>query len=294
MAVTRGIDHVVICVRDLEAARRFYGRLGFTTTPPALHPFGTGNSLVQLQGNFIELLSVLEPDKIPPMAPGRFSFGAFNRDFLARRQGMSMLVFQSDDARRDQREFAEKGLTTYAPFYFSREATLPDGGAVTVGFSLAFVTDPRMPEAAFFVCQQHAPEHFWKPEYQQHPNGARAVSDVIMVAQSPASFAGLFESLQGAQSVSVGRGGLRVATALGRITLLDRGGFAARFPGLPDTEPADTPHFAGYRITVADLGRTQAVLREASVRFRREDDRIWIPPDEALRTVIEFATKNTS
>ena len=293
-AVKRGIDHLVLCVHDLEAARRLYDRLGFTTTPPALHPFGTGNSLVQLQGNFIELLSVVAPDKIPPMAPGQFSFGAFNRDFLARRQGMSMLVFQSDDARRDQREFAEKGLTTYAPFDFSRKATLPDGSAVTVGFSLAFVTDPRMPEAAFFVCQQHAPEHFWKPEYQQHPNGARAVTDVIMVAESPASFANLFEGLQGAQSVSVGQGGLGVATALGRITLLDRAGFAARFPAVPGPELADTPHFAGYRIAVADLGRTQAVLRDASLRFRREDDRIWIPPAEALGTVVEFTTDNTS
>jgi catechol 2,3-dioxygenase-like lactoylglutathione lyase family enzyme len=294
MAVKRGIDHLVLCVDDLEAARRFYGGLGYTTTPPAVHPFGTGNSLVQLQGNFLELLSVVEPDRIPAMAPGEFSFGAFNRDFLARRQGMSMLVFQSDDARRDQREFAGKGLTTYAPFDFSRKATLPDGSTVTVGFSLAFVTDPRMPEAAFFVCQQHAPEYFWKPEYQQHPNGARAVAEVIMTAEAPATFAELFEGLQGPQSVSVGEGALRVATALGRITLLDRARFAARFPDLPDPERAETPRFAGYRVTVADLGRTRAVLRDASVRFRCEDDRIWIPPAEALGVVIEFVAEAAS
>jgi catechol 2,3-dioxygenase-like lactoylglutathione lyase family enzyme len=294
MAVKRGIDHLVHCVHDLEAARRFYGRLGFTTTPPAVHPFGTGNSLVQLQGNFIELLSVVAPEKIPAMAPGQFSFGAFNRDFLARRQGMSMLVFQSDDARRDQREFSGKGLTTYAPFDFSRKATLPDRSSVTVGFSLAFVTDPRVPEAAFFVCQQHAPEYFWRPEYQRHPNGARAVTEVIMTAEAPATFAELFESLQGPQSVSVGEGDLRVATALGRITLLDRARFAARFPDMPDPEGAETPRFAGYRVTVADLGRTQAVLRDASTRFRCEDDRIWIPSAEALGVVIEFAAETAS
>ena len=294
MAVRRGIDHLVLCVHDLEAARRFYGGLGFTTTPPAVHPFGTGNSLVQLQGNFLELLSVVEPDRIPAMAPGEFSFGAFNRDFLARRQGMSMLVFQSDDARRDQREFAGKGLTTYAPFDFSRKAMLPDGSTVTVGFSLAFVTDPRMPAAAFFVCQQHAPEYFWKPEYQRHPNGARAVTEVIMTAEAPATFAELFEGLQGPQSVSVGEGVLRVATALGRITLLDRARFAARFPDMPDPEGAETPRFAGYRVMVADLGRTQAVLRDASTRFRCEDDRIWIPSAEALGVVIEFAAETAS
>jgi len=289
MAFKRGIDHLVLCVRDLEAARRFYGRLGFTTTPPALHPFGTGNSLVQLQGNFIELLSVVEPERITAQAPGQFSFGAFNRNFLARRQGMSMLVFQSGDARRDQQEFAAKGLTTYDPFDFSREATLPDGSTVTVGFSLAFVTDPRMPEAAFFVCQQHAPEHFWKPDYQQHANGAQAVTEVLMIAETPAAFAELFGALQGPPNVSGGEGSLSVATALGRITLLDPARFAARFPGEPDQEPPATPRLVGYRVTVADLDRNRALLRQASVDFRSENDRIWIPSAEAFGTVIEIA-----
>ncbi len=294
MAVKRGIDHLVLCVRDLEAARRFYARLGFTTTPPAVHPFGTGNSLVQLQGNFIELLSVVAPEKIPAMAPGTFSFGAFNQDFLARREGMSMLVFQSDDARRDQREFAEKGLTTYAPFDFSRSATLPDGGTVTVGFSLAFVTDPRMPEAAFFVCQQHAPEHFWKPDYQQHANGAHAVDEVLMVAEAPASYAGLFESLQGPQNVSGAEGELSVTTALGRITLLDPTAFAARFPDVANLGAPATPRFAGYRIKVADLGRSRTLFRQAGIEFRDEDDRIWIPSPEAFGISIEFSSESAS
>ena len=51
--MNRAIDHLVLCVRDLEAARAIYRRLGFTLTPPARHPWGTGNSLVQLQGNFL-------------------------------------------------------------------------------------------------------------------------------------------------------------------------------------------------------------------------------------------------
>ena len=294
MVVKRGIDHLVLCVRDLEAARGFYGRLGFTTTPPAVHPFGTGNSLVQLQGNFLELLSVVEPDRVPAMAPGEFSFGAFNRDFLARRQGMSMLVFQSDDARRDQREFAGKGLTTYAPFDFSRKAMLPDGSTVTVGFSLAFVTDPRMPEAAFFVCQQHAPEHFWKPEYQRHPNGARAIAEVIMFTTTPATFAGLFEALQGPQNVSVGDGELRVATALGSITLLDRPRLAARFPDLPGLDAPETPRFAGYRMPVADLHRIKALLDQESIGFGGADQRIWIPAADAFGVTIEFSSEPTS
>jgi catechol 2,3-dioxygenase-like lactoylglutathione lyase family enzyme len=287
----RGIDHLVLCVDDLEAARRVYGRLGFTTTPPAVHPFGTGNSLVQLQGSFLELLSVVAPDEIPPMAPGRFSFGAFNREFLARREGMSMLVFQSDDARRDQREFADKGLETYAPFDFSRRATLPDGSAVTVGFSLAFVTDARMPEAAFFVCQQHAPEVFWKPDYQRHANGALAVREVIMVAEKPAAFAELFQKLQGETSVVAAEGALRVETALGRVTLLDPPGFAARFPDMPLPRAPDTPHFAGYRVAVADLARAESRLGSSGVVYRRRGASLRVAPADAFGVLLEFTAE---
>ncbi len=46
----RPIDHLVLAVRDLDAARATYGRLGFTLTPVARHPFGTANSLIQLNG----------------------------------------------------------------------------------------------------------------------------------------------------------------------------------------------------------------------------------------------------
>ena len=44
----RRIDHLVLAVNDLDAARDTYGRLGFTLTPVARHPFGTANSLIVL------------------------------------------------------------------------------------------------------------------------------------------------------------------------------------------------------------------------------------------------------
>ena len=40
-----------------------------------------------------------------------------------------------------------------------------------------------MPGIAFFTCQQrHAPELFWKPDYQRHPNGALRVVEIVMSA----------------------------------------------------------------------------------------------------------------
>jgi Glyoxalase-like domain len=284
----RGIDHLVLCVRNLEAARTAYARMGFTLTPPAVHPWGTGNSLVQLQGNFLELLTMVDPAKIPPARPGEFGFGAFNKAFLERREGFSMLVFASDDARRDQAEFAKAGLQTYAPFDFSRKAKLPSGEEVIVGFSLAFVTDPRMPEAGFFVCQQQAPQHFWKPEYQSHANGAIAVTEAIMVADEPAALSDLFAKLQGRDAVSSGDGQISVSTARGRVVVLDRRRAEDRF-GTALPRGPQTPHFIGYHIVVKDVAATRTLLDAAGVHFRAIHETLQIAAADAFGTVIEFA-----
>lgn len=284
----RGIDHLVLCVRDLDAARAAYARMGFTLTPPALHPWGTGNSLVQLQGNFLELLAVVDPAKMVPPGRGEFSFGLFNKTFLEKREGFSMLAFASDDARRDQAEFAKAGLQTYAPFDFSRKARLPGGEEVTVGFSLAFVTDPRMPEAGLFVCQQHAPQHFWKPDYQTHANGAVAVTEAVMVADHPSELAGLLGRLQDEDAVSAEDGRLAVATARGRVVVLDRRHAEDRFgTGLP--RGPETPHFIAYRVAVRDVAATRTLLDAAGVHFRAIHDTLQIAASDAFGTVIEFA-----
>ncbi len=292
--MNRGIDHLVLCVDDLDAARRFYGRLGFTTTPKATHPFGTGNSLIQLRGNFIELLGVVEPENIKPADPGHFSFGAHNQTFLEAGEGMSMLAFASDDARRDQAAFAEKGLTTYPVFDFSRRAALPGGGEATVAFSLAYVTDDGMPGIAYFTCQQHAPEHFWKPEYQRHANGALAVDEVIMAAPAPAALGDLFAGLQGPENVAASDDRLVVETARGRITVLGPGPLAARFPALGPEAAGGAPRFVGYRVSVEDVDGTEALLGKSALPFRKVASGLQIGPADTFGLVVEFGPESVA
>lgn len=284
--MNRGIDHIVLCANDLDAMRETYARFGFTTTPRAIHPFGTGNSLVQLQGNFLELLTVIDESKFAPPASGQFGFGAFNKSFLDTREGMSMLVFEGHDAAGDCAEFAANGLTTYEPFHFERKATLPDGNQVTVAFSLAFVTDSAMPEATFFTCQQHAPEYFWKPEFQRHANGATVISEIVMVAERPSDLIDLYGGMQGKDAVSEAGGGLRVRTARGMVTVLTPEAFKARF-GVATPGPA-SPHFAAFQISVADLKQTEALLDSNNVSFRNAGAALQIGPETAFGCVLEF------
>ena len=222
MAAGRAIDHIVLVVEDLDAAAERYAALGFTLTPRARHEdrMGTSNRLAQFTGrNFIELLEVDRPNGIEPhdlaAAPPRFSFGAHNRAFSQRRRGMSALVFVSDDSRADLRAFQAAGIQGYAPFDFERRATLPDGASVTVAFSLAFASSPAMPEIVFFTCHNRFPQHFWKPAFQTHANGAQAIVAIYLVAGAPEAHREFLENLLGVPATAV-PGGFALACGAGQ------------------------------------------------------------------------------
>jgi catechol 2,3-dioxygenase-like lactoylglutathione lyase family enzyme len=230
MTEERKIDHVVIAVRDLAAAATRYRELGFTVTPKASHPdhMGTSNQLVQFAGrNFIELVTLDRPDGVVT-SPDRFSFGAHVGAFAAKGGGMAALVLASDDARADAKRLAAAGLETYPAFDFERHATLPDGKMVTVAFTLAFATSPEMPDIAFYFCQHHFPENFWKPAYQEHTNGATGITTVHMAADEPERHRNFLETLTEAEATAL-PDGLRLGQTL---VVHRRAGLTPAFAGL--------------------------------------------------------------
>ncbi len=286
----RGIDHLVLCVRDLDAASSVYEKLGFTLTPRASHDWGTDNRLVQMGGCFLEIIEVAHPEKMLPPAPRQFRFGSFIETYLQQREGFGMLVFESHDAAANRDEFAAKGLSDFDRFDFERQAKLPDGSAVTVGFSLAFVSRPEAPDAAFFVCQQHAPQYFWKPDYQRHANGAAMVGEVVMVANDPARLRPLFAGLQQPESVSLEDGILRTETARGWVTAMTPANYETWFgaPAMNWPERPEGPHLAAFRVVVSDLSAVEKQLQEQSFSYHWAKGGLTIPPEQLFGVTLSF------
>ncbi len=276
----RGINHLVIAARDLDPLRDLWGGLGFTLAPRGQHPFGTGNTVIQLRKNYIELLAVTQPDDVVEHGPDRFSFAAFNRDYLDRHEGFSMLVLDSEDAAEDLLAWRAAGLRTYEPFEFSRPATMADGRDVTVGFSLAFVSSPAAPWLGTFACQHHMPDYYAQPTFMTHANTATTIHDVWISGPRAAGLAGYFETLTGSRAMRK-PGRIDVPTAAGTIVLADPGTFEAAF-GVPPPHPEDGPHLAGLTIECRD--------REAlsDKRLERVGRRLVLPPDRGFGTAIAF------
>lgn len=280
----KGIDHLVLAGRDLDAMRAVYGGLGFTLTPRAQHPFGTGNTAIQLHGSYLELLAVTRPEDVIEPRAGQFSFSAFNRDYLARHEGFSMLVLRTADAAADIANWQGAGLQTYEPFNFSRMAAMPDGEELRIGFSLAYTSTPAAPWLGHFACQHYAPQYFAQPQYQAHANTAQAIRDVWISGEGALGLAGHLSLFVGGDGMAEAPGRIVFRTPAGSIVLADAEAFREAF-GEPPPHPEDGPHLAGFTIACASLDSF------AGMGLQAIGKRLVLPSQKGFDTAIGFTAQ---
>ncbi len=201
--VARGLDHAAHAVRDIDAVAALYRRLGFAVGARNRHApeWGTQNHIVQLPGFFIELLSLADVSAIAPHAARFFSFGAFNRDFLNRKEGLSLLVLEGHDSEMEAQDFRDAGIGDFEVYRFTREAKRPDGTPTQVAFSLAYARDDKAPDIGFFACRQTYPENFWNPAFQQHANGVTGIAGVVLIADEPEDHRAFFAAFVGTAEI---------------------------------------------------------------------------------------------
>ncbi len=283
----RGLDHIVHAVRDLDAAAELYRRLGFTVGARNRHPWGTHNHVVQLSGCFVELLTVAEPEKL---GTDGFStmFGRFNQSFLARQEGLSMLLLEGGDAAADAAAFQSAGVGASEAMKFEREGKRPDGSPVKVAFSLVFARDDKAPDTGFATCQQHFPENFWNPAFQQHPNTASGVAGVVLVADNPTDHHIFLSAFTGVRDLHATSSGVAASTPRGDVKVMDPAAFRSHF----GTEPPDISKgakLAAVQFRVRDRTALMAALNSGDIASSFCMGSTIVAPDTAMGATLVFA-----
>lgn len=275
-----GIDHVLVGVRDLVAARRAYQHLGFTVSPRGRHiGWGTANYCVMFPDGYVELLGIVDPTQFTN-----------NLDrFLEARQGLLGVAFASDDAAAAARELADRGIDSAPPQDLKRKLELPEG-EVEPAFKLVHLPAATTPGMPAFLCQHLTRELVWQQPWLDHGNGARAIQAVTGVVADPGAVALAYGRLFGADAVWADRGQVTVETGRGRLRFTTAEGLNALYPGLAEAPAHPAPWLAGLRLVVADVNATAGYLDAAGVRYLRDGDTLLrLGPDYACGVVIEFA-----
>lgn len=173
-----GADHVVVTVRDLDAAAKAWAGIGFTMSPRGTHSphLGTGNYTTMFGEDYLELLGVLtETDQNKP-----------TRDFLAKREGIERTAFTTDDAAAGAAELKARGLEPIGPVHFGRPVDLPGGGTGEAKFNVfRWPLDQNPGGMRIFACQHLTRDTVWIPEIMTHANGAKRIARIEILTSDP-------------------------------------------------------------------------------------------------------------
>jgi len=276
-----GIDHPVIAVRDMAAARVVYERLGFVVPPRGSHiEWGTGNWCIMFPEDYLELRGIVDA--------GRYTHGLEN--FLAKREGLMGIAFATIGAQQSHDLMVESGLHPRPVVSLRRNFELPEGW-VQPEFALCFPDEAEVTGLmSVVICEHRTPELIRRPEFLTHPNGVRRVAAMTGVMAEPATAQAALARFLGPEAAQREGRRLRLDCGRGQSLLLVPPDELAELHGdvRLDGEP-EPPYLAGIVLEVEDLARTRAVLEANGVPHAAEAGRLRVPPAVACNVILEFA-----
>lgn len=276
-----GIDHCILLVRNLDAARDRFARLGFTVAPRGTHSahMGTGNHCVMLGSDYFELLGVLQPTE----ANARW------RAALEAREGLVAVALRAHDAEQGAAELAARGVAVAPVMRFGRPVDLPGGGHTEARFNTFHLAEPAAPGLSLFACQHLTPEATWVPGLMDHANTAQAIAAIEVLAADPAAAAAGASRLLDRPAMAEPDGAIRLETGAAPLVFLAPAQLAARYPGmdlsgLPEAGPA------ALAIRVADRAAAARCLTAAGLAAMEGPGGLALPPGAAHGAILSFRT----
>ena len=273
----KGLDHVVVMVDGIDSAEAAYRKLGFQVQPRGFHrKLGTANHLMIFDTDYFEILGIVEDTP----------FNSERREWLKGGGGLANVALATDGADLAFDAFKAAGLSPDAPLFFDRAVEVV-GKVEHAQFRTIRIPKTNMPVVGFFVCEHLTPQFVYRSEWAAHPNGARGIAGVTVIAEQPAKWVPELEKYFGGGSAARDGDGIVVNTGTQPVRYLTREAYAARYPGIVPVRTADHPALLSIRVD--SLSACGALLKNNGVTFVRPDPgRLLVPPSEAAHLTLEF------
>jgi hypothetical protein len=273
----KGLDHVVVMVDGIDAAQRAYQKLGFQVQPRGFHTkLGTANHLMIFERDYFEILGIVVDTP----------FNAERREWLKEGGGLANVALATDGADLAFAAFGQAGLNPDAPLGFDRAVEVA-GKTEHAQFRTVRIPKTNMPVVGFFVCEHLTPQFVYRAEWARHPNGARGILGVTVIAEQPTKWIGELEKYFGRGAAKPDGTGLLVDTGTQPIRYLTREDYGRRYPGVTPVRAGDHPALLSVR--VENLATCEALLATNGVKIAKPDaGRLLVPPSEAAHLTLEF------
>ena len=274
-----GIDHALVGVADLEAARELWTRLGFTLSPRGRHKgWGTGNYCAMFAHDYVELLGIVDP--------AGFDNG-LNAMLAAQGPGLLGFAAATDDVGAAV-ELLTKGGIPHERKALSRLLELPDGD-VEPAFDLAMPLKPYPAGMKPFVCAHLTRDLVWRPEWIHHANSATGIASLTFVAEDPIALRDPFEAILGLGAVTATDDTLAVRWGTGApLMIVKPDDLSFLHPAVASDEPVRMG-FAGMTIAVGDVAAARAALKAGGFDYEKDlAGAVHVAPDDAGGLALSF------
>lgn len=272
------IDHVVINVeKQLDEAAEQYRQLGFTLTPRGHHSLGSSNHLAVFGSDYLELLGV------EPQNANKFQY-----PFPT---GLSGLVFKTADAATLWSALSARSvpLEGTEPRAFFRPVELQNGDIREAHFRTVRVAPEEVPNGRVFFCQHLLPELVWRPEWQEHANGAIGITEYAYITPDPKHSAKVLERVFGASTVTHDVNGAFYHTDGATVAYLKPETFRTRYGLAVEQLSAESERALALTIRTRSLEQARSVLEKSGITdLVRVGGRLVVSPQFAAGVVLAF------
>jgi catechol 2,3-dioxygenase-like lactoylglutathione lyase family enzyme len=272
------LDHVVVNVASgLDEAAALYGRLGFRLTERGHHTLGSSNNLAIFGSTYLELLGFL-PDRPQQRT-----------DLWGHPLGLTGLVFKSPDPDLVHETVKAAGVPVLEPMHFSRPVELPNG-TPDAKFTVIRLGAEVVPNGRVFFCHHYTPELVWRPEWQDHPNGATDIAEFVIVARDPAATASIYGRIFGAGIVEESaQGAVRFRAGASDISILTPDAANARFGDALPALPGDgSDRMVALVIRTSSAAKAEGALEAGGIRHRAFEGGWLVAATDAANVALGF------
>jgi hypothetical protein len=163
-----------------------------------------------------------------------------------------------------------------------------DGASQDARFRTTRLDPAKVPMGRVYFCEHRTPELVWRPEWQKHPNGARAIARIIAATPDPRQTAGLFRGMFGSSAVKARDGSCVVAAGAALVELTPPHAIAAEFRDMAAESSGRQEYLAALELAVGSLAETARHLRHVPM-VHSEPHRLVVPARAAFNTTLVFS-----
>jgi hypothetical protein len=257
------LDHIGYFVPDVEAAGRALARAGFAPTPVSIQVnpdpgggaprlTGSGNITAMFAQGYIE---VLFKTADTPLV-GELEAAS------ARYRGIHLAAFAMADAAAAHRRLADEAFRVRPVVKMQRPVEV-EGASGTAAFTLARVEPGEMPEGRIQILTHHTEHTVWQPRWLSHPNGALALTRLVIVVDDAEEAARRYGRFTG-RAAQASPWGRSIELDRGRLDLVTADSFRRL---LPEISIPSVPFMGACEIRVASLAATRDLLKQARMEM---------------------------